>query len=94
MRRIITGRLSVALLGAALVAFLTGRLSAPGPRPQPPGCPYRLACPYCKGREAFEAGVPSNDNPFPYREDAKEAHRRWLQGWLDGQRTRPAQGDE
>jgi hypothetical protein len=94
MRHRFTTFLIVAFL-AALVAFPAGRLTAPKPPARPPVCPYGQACPYCKGREALDAGAPLAGNPFPDVEGAAEPRRRWNQGWLDGQRTKPAlQADE
>jgi hypothetical protein len=76
---------------AALVAFPTGRLTAPQPRPQPPGCPYQHRGPYCEGRDAFNAGVPLTANPYPEPpgdpRDVENPRRRWGLSWIHGQLT-------
>jgi hypothetical protein len=84
----------VALLVTFLTAFLAGRLTAPKPPTRPPVCPYGQACPYCKGRQVFDAGGVLADNPFADYPDAAEPRSRWAAGWSDGQRTQTAQADE
>jgi len=87
-------RLALAVLGATLIACVLGRLTVPQPR-QAPGCPYGQACPYCKGRMAFDAGQDITENPLPNLDDDDplQPRQRWNAGWLDGQRTLPALSD-
>jgi hypothetical protein len=99
MARLISYRLSVAVLGAALVAFLIGRLTAPRPRLQPPArpavCPHAHSCPYCEGWDAFQAGKTDKDNPYPDfdADHPLQLRRRWVVGWSDAYRAWAVQDD-
>jgi hypothetical protein len=74
-----------------LTTFLLGRFTAPAPRPLPPagraGCPYELACPYCRGRTACDAN--------PFENVGLEPREEWERGWQSGLRHRQRlQADE
>jgi hypothetical protein len=95
-------RLAVLLSITFLAIFLIGRLTAPPVRsdgrrapaaPPSPGCPYELACPYCRGRTAFDADPTHADNPF--ENVGLEPREEWERGWQSGQRHRQRlQADE
>jgi hypothetical protein len=52
-------------------------------------CPHANACPYCRGWDAFQAGVPLSDNPYgaATRQDPTLPGFRWNAGWHAGKRN-------
>jgi hypothetical protein len=89
-------RITTSLIVTALVALLVGYWLGGRQRPQPAagvGCPYQLACPFCRGRTAFDADRPITDNDF--RHIGLEPKDEWERGWQSGLRHRQrGQADE
>jgi hypothetical protein len=84
------------VVGLALGADSFTRWCKPATIPKPEAtpsttCPHCKFCPYCQGWEAFDAGEPVSDNPYPspsIPNDPTSPWMRWKWGWEGRQRNR------